>query len=316
MVRVGLVVAIALVVGACDSASPRRTAVLSDSVDRSYGLPILRSEVRPEGTPLLDGLSVPAGAALAGTSLPEDIAPDARELPPADHEWSAVLGIRGTPRSVVDALLEQASSAGWCCLPRAASCVTYVCQAYTQEGISLSSPQGHTLYVHIVRESSHRTWGEMRVIDWGGRDQTTPAGDASDPSEEAAPGPLATTPPAEGDLPSVGELVGFGSYRPGFTTPYRIKVESGSAMVTPVLEERAVLRVTGDPSDVRDAYTEQLRKFFPKARIEKKQEHRGAWTVDIASAEGGVGSGTVELFRRPGVAYVRLSFATDEEFEP
>jgi hypothetical protein len=316
--QLGTAIAIVVAVGACESSTtPTAVPPRGGGVSRGYGLPIRQSEVRQAGTPLRDGLSVPVGAVLAGTLVPENTHPSgAPQFPPSDHEWSAVLGIRGTPRAVADAILRQAKDAGWCCLPRAASCVTYTCQVYTGTGIDLTSPQGHSLSLQIVRDGDHRTWANLQVIDWGGKDLRPPVPDAGDPSEERAPGPPPTTPPADGRLPSTGELVGFGSYRPGFKSPYRVTVAPGSAMVRPVLEESAVLRVTGDSTQVRRRYERQLRSYFPGVRMVKRHERRGAWSVDVASAQDDAGSGTVELFSRSGQSYVRLRFATDEEFEP
>ena len=110
--------------------------------------------------------------------------------------------------------------------------------------------------------------------------------------------------------------MGFGSYRSNFTSPYHVRVEPGSVMVLPVLEEHALLRVTGDPARVFRGYERQLGRYFPSQEIRHRHVRRDGWIVDVASAETSEGTGSVERYQRGDATYLRLAFGTEEEFEP
>ena len=150
------------------------------------------------GLELRDGLTVPAGAAGAGPPLPDVSRLSSPTFQRPEHEWFVTVGAGSRPRSIADALLRQAERAGFCCLPASARCTTATCELYSSGAApgTRGRFRGRSLSLRLVADGDHRTWGELRVIDWGGDTAVGYVPDVNDAIEQAAPGPPAGVAPA------------------------------------------------------------------------------------------------------------------------
>jgi hypothetical protein len=266
---VGVALVVALLLGACssdgsDGVAPELPAGPADPI------PVLAEAVVEAGEPIADGFTVPEGAVLLGRAIPNGIEVVYDGEPIIDEGWTAYLVVPGDPRPVVEAVIDEASAAGFdmrvgtiyasgeslCATGTDRASPGYACGAQGWDGEPDASRR---LSLDFVRSAEGDrpalSFLQLRLVD----SARPPGGGRLGPAMGER-GPAAPDVAEAWVLPGEGDVIGeeFGP-----EDLYRFEVVAGSRLIGPLMSNLdgpgyvALLEVTGDLEQVWRAYAQQ-----------------------------------------------------------
>jgi hypothetical protein len=267
-VLVGVAAVAALVLGACSSDGS--DAAPEPRAGPSGPIPVLAEAVVEAGEPIADGFTVPEGAVLLGRAIPNGIGVVYDGVPIIDEGWTAYLVVPSDPRPVVDAVIDEASAAGFdmrvgtiyasgeslCAAGTDRASPGYACGAQGWDGEPDASRR---LSVDFVRSAEGDrpalSFLEVRLVD----SARPPGGGRLGPAIGER-GPAAPDVAEAWVLPGEGEVIGEEFWPEDL---YRFEIVAGSRLIGPLMSNLngpgyvALFEVTGDLEQVWRAYAQQ-----------------------------------------------------------
>jgi hypothetical protein len=288
-------------------------------VIRAHGTPALADALSGPSTPIGDGFSVPAGASLIGTALPDSPITGYPGVE-ARRAWSALLLVDGDAVAVVHELMQQAAAKGMQgpeSMPYL-SCVQDYCQAGAAIPRIATAPGSvvRTLYIGMSPRAS------LVTISYRDFDPSRTA-TAVDPPPKEPPLPR---PPAlrAVERPGVADRINLAPpacvrLDPCSEAQLRrteVRVQSGSEPLAPAFcdacyDSDVLLMRVGDGERVLDAYSAATAMLDAwEGAPQRSTDLRDGWTVRTAGFGNTDTSVSYELFRRDGSPqYLRLSLS-------
>lgn len=309
-----MVAVLALSIGCTDDDGGSEATSVEDEPDVTVVAPVEPGAAIAEGFTVVEG-SVPIGpalpAGLVGSLGAEDL---------IDEGWTAQLLVTGDLVAVVEAYLAQGVAAGLvqrqpvegdpipCPGDDQASGVEVVtCWATASASGSGNVPNLTITGRQGTAAGAPVSHVELRWSELGDRFQETAfyGSDDADP-----PGP----PEAWPALAEVGDVIGV-----DLEVPKDLRVEEGSRLAGPVLVggeylgQRAVLEVTGDPTEVLARYRAQMLETWGPDNVFDHESSVGDATItSVAADEAGGDKVDLRLVERPGeTAWLTLSTGHD-----
>lgn len=262
---------------------------------------------------------------LVGTTFPNGVIYPSREAPYVDHGWNAVLLVEGDPRTVMAAYRRQAAAAGIAFVSRGNRSTMCELESetdlYTCEAFGSSLDRSRSMQIDVVRGRPGYGPVSHAVLHYSDRNLPGEGTSSAVPEPTVPRGPK--PPPVPHKWPAraaIGHLM-----IPGYLGPVSLIVEAGSAVVAPVAPEsvttghfawRVVLRISGSPQGVAEAYLRQLEGLhtvggYVSPEVAVSTDDAGRTVYRISGETLGGDSHSISIVDGPRGEWMILSASTD-----